>query len=88
MERIVPRFHCWYQPGFRPPSQRSGRRKPCGQMGRLVQMCTSVTSPSTPAATHSLISRAPSSEWPWLPIWVTTPVRAAISFSARASCTV
>ena len=48
---------------------------PCGQIGRLVQMWTSVTSPMTPAWTHSLTSRASSPEWPWLPIWVTTPVR-------------
>ena len=45
---------------------------PCGQIGRFVQTWTSVTSPMAPSQIHSLISRAPSLEWPWLPIWVTT----------------
>src|SRR3990172_3590444 len=36
-----------------------------GGFGRLVQVTTSVTSPTTPAATHSLMRRMPSRVWPW-----------------------
>ncbi|HZW32647.1 MAG TPA: hypothetical protein VFF52_18185 [Isosphaeraceae bacterium] len=34
-----------------------------------------------------MISAAPSLEWPWLPIWVTTLVRRAVSRNTRASWT-
>ena len=40
-----------------------------------------------PSAIHSQISRAPSPEWPWLPIWVTTLCLRAASVSIRASQT-
>ena len=42
----------------------------------------------TPASIHSRTSRVPSFAWPWLPIWVATPVSRAIVASARASATV
>ncbi len=62
-----------------------GRGMPCGQIGRLVQACTSRTSPMAPASNHSCIRRSPSSEWPWLPICVTTLYFRAASVRARAS---
>ena len=65
-----------------------GRGMPCGQIGRLVQQYTSRTWPSAPASSHSCISRRPSSEWPWLPICVTTLYLRAASVNARASLTV
>jgi hypothetical protein len=45
---------------------------PCGQIGRSVQVWTSVTSPSAPLWIHSYTSRQPSPAWPWLPICVAT----------------
>ena len=60
----------------------------CGQMGRLVQYCTSRTVPMTPASIHSRMSRVPSLACPWFPIWVTTPCSRAIVARARASATV
>ena len=35
-----------------------GRGMPCGQIGRLVQQCTSRTSPIAPALNHSCIRRS------------------------------
>ena len=70
-----------------PPGKGAGRGSPCIQIGRLVHTCTSRTTPITPARTHSLTRRASSLEWPWLPIWVTTPADSASRSSSRASCT-
>ncbi len=41
----------------------------------------------TPAWIHSRTRRIPSIEWPWIPIWVTTPVSLAASANLRASQT-
>ncbi len=65
-----------------------GRSIPCGQMGRLVQYCTSRTVPITPASTHSRRMRTPSPVWPWFPICVDTFVFAACAFSVRTSVSV
>ena len=58
---------------------------PCGQYayGRLVQMCTSRTSPIVPDWMYSFTSRASSVEWPWLPICVTI-LGLSAAFFARA----
>src|SRR5690606_41950647 len=48
------------------------RSSDLGQTGRLVQACTSVTSPISPAQIISAAWRVPSLEYPWLPIWVAT----------------
>ena len=67
----------------------SGRGMPCGQYanGRLVQTCTSLTSPMAPAQMSSFTRRASSDECPWLPIWVATFVSFAFFASVRASST-
>ena len=66
-----------------------GRGTPCGHTGRLVQTWTSLTLPSRPPRTSSTTRRPSSPEWPWLPIWVTSPGLALASAkSLRPSSTV
>ena len=65
----------------------SGTFSPCGQMGRSVAHSTFITSPISPFHIHSHTKSVPSSEEPWLPIWVTTPVEAARRVSRRDSYT-
>ena len=61
---------------------------PCGQIGRVVKACTSVTLPISPDHRISAATRAPLFEYPWFPICVATPYLAAASVNCRASQTV
>src|SRR5438309_927035 len=52
-----------------------------GQIGRLVQTWTSLTSPMIPDWTSSTALRRPFSADPWFPIWVQTLYLRAASLS-------